>query len=122
VKHAALWLLGGGVALVAGYELFFADTHVPAGYVGIKVAPGSIRVAAGTPADSSPNIAFVLPKGGRWNGAGRSPAPGAAQLAVPLPHSTSAPILVTGVSPGAGFLLAWTDAQGAVQTTIYAFA
>jgi hypothetical protein len=103
--------------------MFFADAHVPAGYAAINVAPGKMNLAAVPTASSvAGQFAFVLPKGGKWSIAGRTPAPGQAQVVVPLPSTLTAPLLVTGVTAGQGFLLSWTDSSGAAQATAYLFA
>jgi hypothetical protein len=119
MKHKALWALAGLGAAIGVYELFFASSHVPAGYASIPVSAG-VKNPMGAPAGGQ--VGFVLPDGAHWTIAARVPTPGAPQVAVPLPSSTSSPLLVTGVTAGAGFMLSWTDATGAAQVTVLTFA
>jgi hypothetical protein len=123
MKNKGLWLVAGAVAAIAAYEVFFADAHIPAGYEGINVAAGEMNLAA---APGSGNVAgqfaFILPKGAKWDVAARNPTPASPQVAVPLPSTTTAPLLVTNVTPGQAFMFSWTDASGTGQASVYIFA
>lgn len=118
MKHRTLWLLGGAVAAFAAYELWFAPGHVPAGFTRIAVAP-SVTLALKAPANG--NIAFVLPSGSKWINAARTFSPGAAQTEMQF-QSTNGPLLASAATPGQGFMLSWSDSNGAQQVAVYTLA
>jgi hypothetical protein len=122
MKHKILWALGGVAAAVGVYELVFAPYHVPASFNGIAVSPGQMTVSHMGAAGKTPgNFAFILPHGAQWAILARTPAPGAAQIAIPMPSRTDGPLLVQELMAGQGVMFTWTDARGNAQASVYVF-
>jgi hypothetical protein len=117
MKHAGLWLLGGAALAVVVYEEFFAGSHVPAGYTSQPITAGSFTLSQ--TAAPSGQVGFVLPSGGHWTGAIKGGVGSGTGTPIAI-ASTTAPLLVSGLTLGQAVFMGWTDASGVQQTSAYA--
>lgn len=119
-KSMLVWIVGGGIAAALLYEFVF-KSKVPPGYVRVDVAPGAgVHFPTGSVQDVARQIAFVLPSGAHWTGAGEQL--GASISNIALPPNPTDPLLVAGIEPGTQILLGFTDGVGNAQLAGYVFA